>query len=99
QGKFNATLGPSLTVEICQLQGAPVDAQGSPIATDCVAGPPVKKLPAGAVKLQQVDPNGYYQVVWNTQQSNLDVTKYYRIKVLIEGSTFPFGVADIDPVS
>jgi len=38
-------------------------------------------------------------VLWHTQESNLDVTKYYRIKVLIEGSTFPFGVADIDPVA
>jgi len=28
QGKFNATLGPSLTVEICELQGPPVNAQG-----------------------------------------------------------------------
>jgi hypothetical protein len=99
QGKFNPTLQPSLTVEICELQGAPVDANGLPVVTDCIAGPPVKKFPAGTVKLQQVDPDGYYQVVWNTQQSNLDVTKYYRIKVLIEGASVPFGVADIDPVS
>jgi len=98
QGKFNAFLQPSLTVEICQLAGTPVDAQGLPTAdTQCVGL--VKKFPAGTVMLQQSDPGGYYQVVWNTQQSNLDVTLYYRIKVLIEGASVPFGVADIDPVA
>jgi hypothetical protein len=99
QGTFNAFLQPSLTVEICQLQDTPVDGQGLPLAsTPCVDGPLVKKFPAGTVMLQQSDPGGYYMVVWNTQQSNLYVTKYYRIKVLIEGATVPFGIADIDPV-
>jgi probable HAF family extracellular repeat protein len=37
-------------------------------------------------------------VQWKTKDSNLDVTKYYRIKVLVEGASVPFGVADIDPV-
>lgn len=97
-GKFNSTLGPSLTVEICQLQASPVDAQGLPVATDCVSGPPVKKFAAGTVRLQN-PPDGFYQVLWNTRESTLDVTKFYRIKVLVEGSSIPFGVADVDPVS
>lgn len=96
-GAFNATLGPRLTVEICQLQGAPFDAQGVPVATDCVAGPPLKKFPAGTVQLQNA-PDGFYQALWKTRESVLDPAKYYRIKVLIEGSTTPFGVADVDPV-
>jgi hypothetical protein len=97
-GQFNSTLAPSLTVEICQLQSSPVDAAGQPVVTDCVAGPPVKKFPAGSVTLQN-PPDGFYQVLWNAGASNLDVTKFYRIKVLVEGSSTPFGVADIDAVS
>lgn len=97
-GKFNSTLAPALTVEICQLQGSPVDAAGQPVVTDCVAGSPLKKFPAGTVTLQN-PPDGFYQVVWNAGASNLDVTKFYRIKVLVEGSSTPFGVADIDAVS
>ncbi|HET7613334.1 MAG TPA: hypothetical protein VFK26_05365 [Gemmatimonadaceae bacterium] len=97
-GKFNSTLAPSLTVEICQLQSSPVNAAGQPVVTDCVAGPPLKKFPAGSVTLQN-PPDGFYQVVWHAGESNLDVTKFYRIKVLAEGSSTPFGVADIDAVS
>jgi hypothetical protein len=96
-GKFNSTLAPRLTVEICQLQASPVDASGNPVVTDCVAGPPLKKFAAGTVQLQNM-PDGFYQLQWKTRDSNLDVTKYYRIKVLIEGSSIPFGVADVDPV-
>jgi hypothetical protein len=96
-GKFNASLQSSLTVEVCLLQGPPVNAQGQPVATDCVAGPPVKKFAAGTVKLLGL-PDGYYQVLWNTRESNLDVTKYYRIKVLIEGLDTPLGIADVDPM-
>lgn len=95
--RFNDALGPRLTVEVCLLQGSPVDAQGRPVATDCVAGPPVKKFAAGTVRLLGM-PDGFYQVSWNTRESNLDVTKYYRIKVLIEGSTTALGFADIDPM-
>ncbi|MDP9201136.1 MAG: hypothetical protein M3P26_04285, partial [Gemmatimonadota bacterium] len=96
--RFNETLQPRLTVEICLLQGSPVDAQGHPVATDCVAGAPlVKKFPAGTVQLLGM-PDGFYQVSWNTRESNLDVTKYYRIKVLIEGSDVPLGFADVDPM-
>jgi hypothetical protein len=98
-GKSNNTLAPSLSVEICLLQGAPVDVNGLPVVTDCVAGPPVKSFPAGTVQLRAGTPDGFYQVIWNTQQSNLDVTKYYRIKVKVQGSSTAFGAADIDPVA
>jgi len=97
-GTFNATLAPALAVEICLLQGSPVNALGQPVITDCVAGPPMKKFPAGTVQLQN-PPDGFYQVVWNAGASNLDVTRFYRIKVLVDGSSTPFGVADIDPVA
>ena len=98
-GRFNATLGPRLTIEICRLQAAPVDANGNPVATDCATGVPlVKKFEAGTVGLQGSAPDGHYQVQWKTRESNLDVTKYYRIKILVEGSTTPLGFADIDPM-
>src|SRR5207245_8464544 len=52
-GKFNGNLRPSLTVEICQLQGAPIDAQGLPVAaTDCVTSDQVQNYAAGSVRLQ-----------------------------------------------
>jgi hypothetical protein len=38
-------------------------------------------------------------VLWNTKESNLDVTQYYRIRVLVNGSSVPFGVADVDPIA
>ncbi|MDP9203498.1 MAG: hypothetical protein M3P26_16445, partial [Gemmatimonadota bacterium] len=87
-GKFNASLQPSLSVEICELQGGP--------GTKC--GRLVKEFPAGTVRLQN-PPDGFYQVLWKTRESNLDVTKYYRIKVMIEGSKVPLGIADVDPMS
>jgi hypothetical protein len=38
-------------------------------------------------------------VLWDTRQSNLRVDKYYRIKVFIDGSRVPLGIADVDPMS
>ena len=96
-GQFNFTIGPSLSVEICLLQSSPVDASGNPVATDCVSGSPVKRFPAGTVTLQN-PPDGFYQVIWHVAESNLDPSKFYRIRVLAEGSPTPFGVADVDPV-
>src|SRR5207253_6102169 len=61
--------------------------------------PLVKTFPAGTGRLQGSTAEGFYQVLWHTQESNLDVTKFYRIKVVIEGASVPFGVADIDPVA
>ena len=73
---------------------------------------PVKTFPAGSVNLVNLPrrengwwslfnlpPDGFYYVLWNTRQSDLDVNKFYRIKVLLEGSTAPLGVADVDPMS
>src|SRR5712672_1511684 len=101
RGKANTALESSLTVEICQLQDAPVNALGQPVATDCVAGPPIKKFLAGtgAVRLQGSGDDGFYMAQWKTQDSNLDVTKFYRIKVFVEGSRDPLGIADVDPMS
>jgi hypothetical protein len=96
-GRFHEGLAPRLTVEICLLQGPPVDADGEPVETDCVAGEPVKKFAAGTVQLVGM-PDGHYQVNWNTRESILDVTQYYRIEVLIEGSNDPLGFADVDPL-
>jgi len=99
RGRANHNLGPSLTVEICELQGSPVDAQGQPVVTDCIAGPPLKKFPAGTVREQGSDDEGFYMAQWKPKESNLVLSKYYRIKVLIDGSTVPLGAADLDPVA
>jgi len=96
-GEFNPTFAPRLTVEICELQRSPVDASGNPVVTDCVFGNPKVKFPAGTVTLQN-PPDGFYQVVWHVGESGLDDSKFYRIKVLVDGSSTPFGVADIDPI-
>lgn len=96
-GKFNGSLAARLTVQICRLQGPPVNADGQPVATDCVAGPLVKEFAAGTVELQG-GADGHYQVQWKTRESTLDVTQYYRIKVLIAGSNAVFGLADVDPM-
>lgn len=96
-GKGNGTLARSLTVEICLLQAPPVNAQGQPVATDCVAGPLVKKFATGSVEGPGT-PDGHYQVQWKTRESNLDPAKYYRIKVLIDGLSTPLGIADVDPM-
>jgi hypothetical protein len=96
--RFNSTLGPRLTIEICRLAAAPVDANGNLVVTDCATGPLVKKFAAGTVQLEGTALDGHYQALWNTRESNLDVTMYYRIKVLVEGSTTQLGFADIDPL-
>lgn len=46
---------------------------------------------------QNLPDEGFYYVLWDTRESNLDVTKYYRIKVLVAG--IPLGYADVDPMS
>ncbi|HWL40019.1 MAG TPA: hypothetical protein VNO75_07255 [Gemmatimonadaceae bacterium] len=74
--------------------------------------PPIKTFPAGTVNLVNLPrrahgwwslfnlpPDGFYYVLWNTHQSKLNVNKFYRIKVLLEGSSVPLGVADVDPMS
>jgi probable HAF family extracellular repeat protein len=112
-GKFNNSLRSALKVEICELKSENLNSQGLPTATTgCVAGAPIKTFPTGSINLVNVPvkqsgwwtlynlpPDGFYYVLWDTRQSNLNVNKYYRIKVLIDGATEPLGVADVDPMS
>lgn len=121
-GKFNNTLKPSLTIEICELKSQNLNPQGRPTnATGCVGtdrfevgsgGTPLKTFAPGSVKLVNLPlrengwwnlfnlpPDGFYYVLWDTRQSNLNVNKYYRIKVFINGSRVPLGIADVDPMA
>jgi len=85
---FNGALRPA--VEICEL-GAPAPSG----ARECIAGAPIKRFAPGTVNVSTLDQQ--YQVSWNTDESTLNVTKFYRIEVFV-GSTL-LGFADIDPVS
>ncbi len=112
-GKFNNALQSALKIEICELKSENLNAQGLPTATTgCVAGAPIKTFPTGSVNLVKLPvkqtgwwtlynlpPDGFYYVLWDTRQSNLNVNKYYRIKVFIDGAAEPLGVADVDPMS
>ena len=110
-GKFNNALQPSLKIVICELvpNGNP---PALPTATTGCART-VKTFEAGTVKLVNLPrrqfgwwtlfglpPDGFYYVLWDTRQSGLVVTKYYRIKVFIDGDPdHPLGIADVDPIS
>jgi len=85
---FNGALRPA--VEICEL-GAPAP----DLTRECIAGPPIKRFAPGTVNVSTADQ--LYHVNWNTDESNLNVTKFYRIEVLV-GPTL-LGFADIDPVT
>ena len=113
-GKFNNTLKPSLRVDICELRPELQNGVAVlPTAgTLCVSGAPLKTFAPGSVNLVNLPvkqtgwwtlfnlpPDGFYYVLWDTRQSNLNVNKYYRIKVFIDGATEPLGVADVDPMS
>lgn len=112
-GEFNNTLGPSLRIEICELRPEHLNSKSLPTdATRCVKGNPLKTFPAGSVSLVNrpqdefgwwtlfdLPPDGFYYVLWNTRQSSLNINKFYRIKVLINGSDVPLGIADVDPMS
>ncbi len=113
-GKFNNTLRPSLRVDICVLDGLHLHPTlGVPTAqTKCITGPLKKQFPAGTVQLVNLPlrqngwwnlfglpPDGFYYVLWDTRQSNLDVSKFYRISVFVEGKPDALGVADVDPMS
>src|SRR6476660_5457013 len=112
-GKFNNTLGPAIRIEICELRSENLNAQGLPTATTrCIAGNPLKTFAPGSVSLVNLPlrqngwwtlfnlpPDGFYYVLWDTRQSNLNTSKYYRIKVFIDGASDPLGVADVDPMA
>jgi len=86
-GEFNASVRP--TVEICTL--APL----VPPATTRSCGATIKTFAAADVALDAT--NQLYQVSWNTSDSHLDVTKEYRIRVLL--GTTALGYTDVDPVA
>ena len=110
-GKFNNTLKPSLKIEICELNADHLTTGGLP--TDHTTCGAIKKTFApGSVNLVNLPvrqngwwslfnlpPDGFYYVLWDTRQSNLNVKKYYRISVLIDGNSTPLGIADVDPMS
>jgi hypothetical protein len=109
-GKFNNTLKPSLRIEICELSAEPLNAL--PKTTTACAAAPIKTFAPGTVQLVnlpirqggwwslfQLPPDGFYYVLWDTRQAGLVASKYYRIKVLLAGSTVPIGYADVDPMS
>ena len=81
---FNARLRPA--VEICEL-GAPA----ADNTRECVRL--IKRFAPGTVNVTDQQ----YQVNWNTTESALDVTKFYRIQVLV--GTTVLGFTDVDPVS
>ncbi len=113
-GQFNNTLKPSLRVDICELKAELVNGAAvlPKATTECVSGAPLKRFAPGSVNLVNLPlkqggwwtlfnlpPDGFYYVLWDTRQSNLNVKKYYRIKVFVEGAADPLGVADVDPMS
>jgi hypothetical protein len=113
-GKFNNALRPSLRIEICELDGLHLDSNGVPTGqTACAAGVPLKKtFPAGTVNVVNLPlrengwwslfglpADGFYYVLWDTRQSNLNVNKFYRISVFVQGKPDALGVADVDPMS
>jgi hypothetical protein len=77
--------------------------------TACVSGAPLKKFAAGSVQLVEnpatqngwwraftMPADGFFYVLWDTRRVELKEKKYYRIKVLVDGSSDPLGYADIN---
>jgi hypothetical protein len=107
-GKFDNTLRTGLRVEICELAqttGLPASdtpCNGAAIKTFAQGSVQVVNLPlrqAGWWTAFGLPADGFYYVLWDTRQSNLSVTKYYRIFVLADGMTTPLGIADVDPMA
>src|SRR5205085_1888339 len=103
-GQFNNTLRSAVRVDICELKAENL-VNGLPSAATGCNGAPIKTFPAGSTNLVNLPlrqsgwwslfnlpPDGFYYVLWDTRQSNLNVNKYYRIKVFIDGGTDPLGV-------
>ena len=83
---FDPDLHP--IVEICELE------ESSPGNLACIAGDPVRRFEGSEVQVSIADE--HYQANWHTDEPTLDVTKYYRIRVLLGGTEI--GFADVDPV-
>ena len=112
QGEFNPRLQASLRIEICTLDPNQLSAEGKPLSTTPCVGPLIKTFAPGSVDLVGVPSqqsgwwsnfnlpsDGFYKVLWDTRQHDLALDKYYRLKVLLDGSDEPLGYADVDPVS
>lgn len=111
-GQFNPRLQASLKIEICTLDSNLLSPEGKPLSTTPCVGPLIKTFAPGSVDLVGVPSqqsgwwsnfnlpsDGFYKVLWDTRQHELALDKYYRIKVLLDGSDVPLGYADVDPVS
>jgi hypothetical protein len=118
-GTFNNTLKPRLTVEICELNttSLPDDNTvcGSVVKTFAPGSVNLVNLPADRKDVPKpfhVDEwykgahrtaDGFYYVLWNTQQPGLKVDKFYRIKVILKSTNSSadvlLGFADVDPRS
>lgn len=83
-GVFNPQIQP--VVDICQL-----DLSLSPV--DCAQ--PGQHINPGVVT---VDAPEQYHVNWNTSQPQIDVNKFYRIRVFGSPGGLLLGFADMDPV-
>ena len=113
RGKFNNALQPSLSVEICELVAEPLNAlptAATACANEATHTPPLKTFAEGTVRQVGLPKNqpgwwtvhdlpneGFYYVLWDTRQSNLSTSSYYRIKVKLGGSIV-LGFADVDPM-
>ena len=82
----NPNLKPA--VEICELGPPAAD-----LSRQCIAGPPLKRFNPSAITYSDEQ----YQVNWRTDETPLNVAKFYRINVLV--GTALLGFADVDPVS
>ncbi len=84
-GVFNSQIQP--VVDICQL-----DLTLNPV--DCASG--VQHINPGTVA---IDAPAQYQVNWDTKQSAIDTSKFYRIQVFGSAGGIRLGFADMDPVA
>ena len=89
---FNPLLRPS--VEICEL-GEPLPPPAPSNTRVCIAGLPLKRFAPSAVTVNTTDQ--FYQVNWNTSESVLNLSKFYRIQVFVGPARL--GFADVDPVA
>jgi hypothetical protein len=80
---FNAHVSP--VVEICELTLQANNTIG--------CGTVIKRFESGEVNVAEQ----FYKVNWNTDESNLNVSKNYRIRVIV--GTTELGFADVDPVT
>ncbi|HEV7838915.1 MAG TPA: hypothetical protein VGO75_12670, partial [Gemmatimonadaceae bacterium] len=109
-GKFNNALRPSLRIEICELNKDHLKAGNLPTG-ETTCGAIKKTFAPGSIQLVNLPlrqngwwtafglpPDGFYYALWDTRQSNLSLSSYYRIKVFVDGKPDALGAADVDPM-